>query len=307
MARRLLLALLATALLLVAWRAAPASEERTLEWQGLERTYRVHLPPRGGAGLPLVFAFHGGGGNPLQAERYFRFDALADREGFVVVYPGGVDGHWNDGRDAGLTPSGVDDVGFVRAVLEEVATRHGVDRGRVFATGISNGGIFSHRLAAEASDVFLAVGPVVAGVAEPLAGGFHPSHPISLVAIQGTEDPMVPYRGGPITAPGRRDRGRVLGLDASVALYLERDGIAGAPQVTRLPDADPEDGTTTTVDDYPTGAAGTRVRVYRVEGGGHTLPGRRGYLPQRVIGRTSRDFDGAEALWSFFATCPPRP
>lgn len=287
-------------------RATPGTEVRTLSFGGRERSYRVHAPSGTSGPRPVLFVFHGGGGKAVQVERYTRFSALADREGFLAVYPESSNGNWNDGREADLVPTDVDDVGFVRAVLEQVAAAHPVDRARVYATGISNGAIMSHLLAADASDAFVAVGPVVGGMAEPLGKRFHPTRPVSLVVIQGDQDPLVPIGGGPVVAPGRKYRGRVLSLDQAVARYLDRNGIQGTPEVTDLADKDSQDGTATRVTDYPAGEQGARVRVYRVAGGGHTLPGRPNYLPEALIGKTSQDFDGAEALWAFFASCPPR-
>src|SRR5689334_9824348 len=105
--------------------AAQTSQERTMEFAGLQRTYRVHVPPGydGSKPAPLVLGFHGGGGTSQSAERTLGFDALSDRHGFIAVYPQGLESHWNDGRVGARFPNTNknDDVGFVRALVEEVA------------------------------------------------------------------------------------------------------------------------------------------------------------------------------------------
>ncbi len=131
----------------------------TITVDNLERTYRVVVPPRATKPLPLVLVLHGGGfgvTGSLHVIGYTQFTRVALREEFIVVYPMGVDGNWNDGRDASAISTqqkNIDDVKFIRAVVDEVAMNHPVDRSRIFSTGISNGAFMSNRLAADASDL----------------------------------------------------------------------------------------------------------------------------------------------------------
>jgi len=273
-----------------------------------EREYIVQAPTTLKGPLPVVFFFHGGGGRgENMAVRGFR--EMVARENFLAVYPTGWKNNWNDGRNAARIASqqeGVDDVKFVRAIVEDLAKRHKIDRGRIFASGVSNGGIFSHYLAAHAADLFAAVAPVIGGLAEPVAPKFKPSEPISLLVIQGDADPLVPIGGGPIA---RSDRGgRIIATEDMLRLYVKHNGITGKPTEETLPDKDPNDGCRTIIRRYPTGIGGVKVEYWLIQGGGHTMPGRPApfALKEALVGKTSRDFDGLEVIWKFFQSCPAR-
>jgi polyhydroxybutyrate depolymerase len=221
--------------------------EHTLTVDGRERTFITQAPENPRGKLPVVFVFHGGGGrgDGLAARG---FGEMVATENFLAVYPTGWKNNWNDGRQApriAAQVENVDDVKFVRAMVDDLEKRHSIDRSRVFATGISNGGIFSHCLAAKAADLFAGIAPVVGGLAEPLADGFKPSHPISLLVIQGDADPLVPIGGGAIANDDRG--GRVIAIAETLKKYLAHNGITGDPEIAQLPDTNPNDGTTTEV------------------------------------------------------------
>ncbi len=204
------------------------------------------------------------------------------KEQFLAVYTDRWRGNGNDGRNAPRIASqreGVNDVKFVRAIVEYVATRYDMDRSRIFATGVSNGGIFCHYLAAHAADLVAGIAPVIGGMAELLAANFNPSRSSWLLVIQGDADPLVPINGGPIAGSGRR--GRVISTDEMLKKYLVRNGISGPPQIEQLPDLDPGDGTATEVRRWPPGRSGVHIEYYLVKGGGHTIPGAR--RPQTAL------------------------
>src|SRR5262245_25377092 len=148
--------------------AAGSTQARSLTVDGVQRSYRLHVPSGLDAAraAPLVLVFHGGGGTPEQIERESRFSELADRAGFVVAYPEGHRRSWNDGRGSDAVAAqrdGVDDVAFVRALIDAVSAQRRIDAKRIYATGISNGAMMSHR-------VGLALSPRIAAIA-PVAGG----------------------------------------------------------------------------------------------------------------------------------------
>jgi polyhydroxybutyrate depolymerase len=143
--------------------------------------------------MPVLIALHGGGGKAQQMERNTKFDDLAEKEGFIVIYPESFGGYWNDGRGVEFMRAqkeNINDVKFIKSLVENTAKEHKIDAGRVFATGISNGGFMSHRLANEASDVIAGIAPAVGGLAPAIAEKFKPEFPASILIVQGDADPL---------------------------------------------------------------------------------------------------------------------
>lgn len=281
----------------------------TLNVDGRERVYIVHAPEQYDHPLPVVFLFHGGNGSG-EAMAEIGFREMVSREGFIGVYPTGWHNYWNDGRNSPLFKShqeGVDDVKFVRSIVEDMATRYTVDRSRIFATGGSNGGLFCHYLAAQAADLFAGIAPIIGGLAEPVAESFNPSDPISLMVIQGGADPLLPIDGGALA--GNDQQGRIIPTEEMLELYLASNGISGEPTEELLPDTVPDDGCRTLVRRYPPGNGNVKVEYWLIQGAGHAFPGYRfEYPPEKVavVGRPTRDFDGLEVVWDFFKSCPGR-
>jgi polyhydroxybutyrate depolymerase len=269
----------------------------------LNRDYLVYvphgLPERDGT--PVLFVFHGGGGEAKGTMNLSKFNSIADREKFIVVYPNGVGGNWNDGRATTFSRAhreNVDDLAFFDAMLDKLSSEHPIDGRRVFATGISNGGIFSHYLAANRSQKIAAIAPVVGGIAEPFDQMFKPSAAVSVLIIQGTDDPLVPYAGGKIAGRTAIDRGSVIDTDKAVRLWVQTNGCKDDPVIETLPDRDPNDGCRVKVNRWSDGKGGSEVWLYRVENGGHTWPGGAQYLPRGLIGRVTNDID-SQSIWEF--------
>ncbi|HLA25527.1 MAG TPA: PHB depolymerase family esterase [bacterium] len=287
--------------------AAPSTLAGTVQVGGLQRSYLVHVPGSFPGGRPagLVFVLHGGGGNGKQIERHTGFSALADREGFIAVYPDAVDRNWNDGRAApGITAQqqNVDDVGFFAALITGLTREFAVDPRRVYVTGASNGAFMSQRLAAELSERIAAIAPVIGGMAPQVRDRFAPKVPVSVLLMNGTDDPLVPYRGGAVA----RTRGQTIGVAEIVRLWRTHNRCPEGPETVLLADADPTDGTRVRRTAYARCANRTAVTLYTIEGGGHTWPGGVQYLPRAVIGRTNRDIEATPVIWQFFAG-HPRP
>jgi polyhydroxybutyrate depolymerase len=301
-------ALLLTATLFVLTARAQkggATMTKEIEVGGMKRTYLLHVPaslPKGKK-VPLVLVFHGGGGTAAYTERLTRFSDLADREGFLVVYPEGPGKNWYDGREfkgSLAHETKRDDVAYVAAVLDAVAKEHPVDPKRIYATGISNGGIFSHYLAAHLSGRIAAIAPVVGGMPDPFHKKFKPEKPVSVFIIQGTKDPLVPYDGGDIA----QKRGKVLATDEAVKMWVKHNGCEAKPTTGELDDKDPRDGCRVKWATWGKGKDGTEVTLYTIEGGGHTWPDGPQYYPEAVIGKVCRDFNGTAAIWEFFKKHP---
>lgn len=301
---------------------------RVPDWP--DREYLLHLPPSydGRGALPVVLAFHGGGGKKEGVNRSSCpegeedapgcLDAVADREGFIVVYPDGVDARgikgrsWNagGGEDGWRCVGGVaceegsDDVAYVDALLTELERALWVDEDRLYATGISNGAAMSHRLACERAEVFAAIAPV-AGANQALAvPGCEPSRPVPVLHVHGTEDPCWGWDGS-ITEPLCADAGEGAFMDVETSMegWRERNGCAGASEAAR---ADQADDGTTVVEVRGEGCAADTV-LLRVEGGGHTWPDGWQYLGESRIGRVSHELSGSEEIWSFFQAHPRSP
>ncbi|HLQ47261.1 MAG TPA: PHB depolymerase family esterase [Planctomycetaceae bacterium] len=282
---------------------------RTIKVGDLSRTFYLHVPPKlpRDKAVPLVLMFHGGGGTPAFAEGESKFSELADREGFLVAYPEGIGKSWNDGRN-NLTivaqRDNIDDLGFVAALIDDVAKEHKVDAKRVFSTGISNGAIFSHHLAANLSSRIAAIAPVVGGLAETSRDKFQPEKPVAVLILQGTDDPLVPYNGGDIALPGGAKRAGIVATDETVKKWVEHNGCQREAVQEELADKAPNDGCRVKKFTYAKGKDGTEVVLFRIEGGGHTWPNGVQYLPERLIGKVCRDINGTEVIWEFFKAHP---
>jgi len=277
----------------------------TLRHDGHQREFLWMVPATARGKVPLVILLHGGRGRARQITRYTRFDSVARQNGFALLVPQGLNRHWNDGRRHNNAVR-TDDVGFLRKAATDLARRTGrIDLSRVFVTGISNGGFMSLRMACDASDFVAGIAAVTAQFTSQLAARCRPARPIPVLIMNGTADPLVPYTGG-IVAARWGNRGTVQHTDQTVAFWRRHNQCAGAGRLVRLPDRTPGDGVTIERRRWGSCATGAPVVLYRLIGGGHTWPGKRPYLPARIIGRTGQDIDGSAHIWRWFASLKPR-
>lgn len=276
----------------------------TITHDGKERVYFLHIPPAYNRSTvtPLIIALHGGGGTGRKMNINLTDGLLneeADNEGFIVVYPEGVGRRWNDGRNPDVWRSSrEDDVGFISVLIDHLSRIFNIDPNRVYAAGISNGGMMSFRLAIELSDKIAAIATVTACLPEELSGS-SPSCPVSVMIINGTDDPLMPFNGGKIKV-GLRSYGKVISTQDTVAFWVEHNKCIPAPETSLVEDTDPDDRTRVKVDMYQNGLHHTEVVLYTVQGGGHTWPGGKQYLRERFIGRTCRDIDASKVIIEFF-------
>lgn len=267
---------------------------KTVVVAGVTRSWLLHVPPSYSvkAPAPVVLLLHGGGGRAAGIERHTGgFSALADRHGFIAVYPDSRRGHWDDGRETVTDPT--DDVAFIDALLDALAAEYRVDARRTYAAGISNGGMMSMRLACELSGRFAAIATVGANMPAALAASCRPARAVPVVMFSGTADPLMPYAGGRVAG---RVGGTVLSAPETAAFWARHNSGAATSLTRALVDADPGDGTTTELLELS-----GDVALYRINDGGHTWPGGTQYLPARFIGQVSKDFSANEAIHAFFA------
>lgn len=202
----------------------PGSTTIELEHGGTQRDYVQHVPTGydGTQRLPLVVDIHGYTSWAAQQLERDKWDAMADKEKFVVVAPDGIDKSWNAGNCCGSSKA--DDVGFIRALVERASSELCIDPKRVYATGHSNGGMMAFRLGCEAADVFAAIAPVC-GTTMPAT--CKPSRPISVAAIRALEDATVRYDGGGFVSSAKADLDEWLGFDecADTPVVPSHDGV----------------------------------------------------------------------------------
>jgi polyhydroxybutyrate depolymerase len=281
-----------------------ATISHSLVHDGIVRSYDLFVPEYAGSQpLPVVFVFHGGYSTPAEAEKVTRMHELAAQVGVIVAFPAaaGEDRHWNDGR--GYTAGGPDDISFVDAVIEDIAAMYPVDRQRLFATGLSNGGMFTLRLACERADTFRAFAPVIANFPVEYVDLCAPARAVPIAFIHGTSDTLKPFAGGPITegkGESTTDRGEVISAPATVAFWAEANGCWPEPEDEMLPDVARRDGTRVERLTFLDCQFGADVVHYQVIGGGHTWPGSTPLLPSSRFGRVSRDIDATSEIWGFF-------
>ena len=284
-----------------------------LEHDGGPRWFRVYVPRELRSPAPVVVLLHGG----TQSMRaIFRpnsggtrgWTEVADDEGFLLVVPNGVDAttgdpsgddqNWNDCRgDATMSETGADDVGFIAALLDWVEVRYDVDPDRVYATGSSNGGQMSFRLALELRHRFAAIATFIANwAAVPECS--EPWGPVPVQMVNGTADAYQRWDGGGV--PG--DRGTVVSVAETLALWLDINEAGAEPVEDRpLPDRDPTDGSTLHLQRFE-GAA--EVVLVTVDGGGHTMPSIAHPVSAWIrvllnLGSQNRDVEGSRLAWEF--------
>jgi polyhydroxybutyrate depolymerase len=274
---------------------------------GIQRTYNVHIGNSYDKTrpTPLLIVLHGGGGNGQGMIKLTGFNAIADENDFIVVYPDGFEKHWNDGRGIQweAQTENVDDVGFISALINHLSDELNIDTKRVYVTGISNGGMMSHRLGCELSQQIAAIAPVASNIPVNMASVWAPSRPLPVLIMNGTNDPLERWEGGEIRF-GRNTFGLVLSVADTVKFWVDKDQCSPSPTITQLPDKDPSDGTIVRTETYQGCKDSAEVVLYAIEGGGHTWPGGLQYLPEWVIGKTCRDFDASEVIWQFFSEHP---
>ncbi len=262
---------------------------------GLERNIHVFIPPgyaADSAPVPLLLALHGAGGSGQGIASFSGFNELATEAGFIVVYPDGYNGAWNDARpDARVLR--VDDVRFLSLTIDFLVERLNIDTDRIYAAGYSMGGMMAFRLGCQLRDKIAAVASVASTFPAYQLDSCLFAAPVPVLVVQGTEDSVIPVEGYRDQFGNRL----MMSADETMRYWSETNGCQTGVRLQFLPDADAEDGTRVRRESYDGCAASTEL--LRVQGGGHTWPGH----PIETtfeLGVTSMDIDASAEVWRFF-------
>ena len=298
-----------------------------IEVGGLKRTYLTYVPRGLPQGAPLVLVMHGSGEHAAEIRigTGYGFERLADEHGFAVVYPNAYTFDWNDCSKVGdfsVNGAEVDDVGFLNVLVDKLMAEISVDRGRVFATGVSAGGFMSIRLALEAPSRFRAVAAVAANVPTPENFKCTPAgQGTSVMIMNGTDDPLVPFAGGEVNLLGLFYKGgNVRSSRESGQYFADRNQLTGTPDTKSTAVADGVSveqvlwhkaaknmaANSTAANNTDANDSGTRaeVELVAIHGGGHGLPQAYWRRP-RLLGPSPMAPDGPAVIWAFFARQRP--
>lgn len=314
--------LLASALLAIAGAAqaelAPGDHRFTIEAGGRERSYIVHVPKSARAAPALILNFHGGGGEAMAHQKYVRMDALAEREGFIAVYPFGSGRlkekllTWNAGTCCGSAArENVDDVGFVAALLDDLAARMSYDRARVYATGHSNGAMMAYRLGAELSGRIAAIAPVAGamvlenpfGTEADRAAPRARQRAMPVLRIHSVDDPRALYAGG-LGPPFPFTNSRVMHapVEETLARWARFDGCDAVPARAERREWRAADATHTALRLVYSGCRdGVEVVLWKLVGPGHVWPGGTPRHMTRLLGPSTAVINANAEMWRFFS------
>jgi polyhydroxybutyrate depolymerase len=252
-----------------------------MEFGGVQYGYIVHLPPSydGTKRTPLVLNWHGYTSNAAQQQAFSVMDPVSDEDGFIVVYPNSPDNSWNAGTCCAFNAPNRDDIGFARALVDQISSQACVDSKRIYTTGMSNGAFMSYRLACEAADLFAASAPVAGKIGVP---GCAPTRPVPLTAFHGTADGLVAYDTGALSADN-------MSVPDTVKHFADLDGCKKGP------DQSYQNGTVT-CQKWSECDGNVSVELCTAEGEGHCWPGQ----PGCPFGAATTDVDASRRIADFF-------
>ena len=287
-----------------------AARADSLVVNGTTRTFMAQVPDKRPA--PLVIVLHGKTQRGADMVTRTSWPLIARRDDFTVVFPDGLNQAWADSRPderraANPPPKGTDDVGFITQLIGKFVADGIADPKRVYVTGISNGGAMAMTLACERAELFAAAASVVMNLTAESAKACKPSRPIPMLLMNGTVDPLIPYDGGRGTSYFAADG--FWSTTQTLQFWRRLDGCEGKDAATTdLADRNPADQSTVTRIESSC-PQGRDVVLYRVNGGGHRMPGNfpdANYpkLAAALLGPQNGDIDGADTIWAFFARFP---
>ena len=299
-----------TIIILISFLSGCIQKRQVITHDGLQRSYILHLPSsyNPNDSYPLVLVFHGGGGNAENIQETTNFSQKADDENFIVVYPDGTGKlkrrllTWNCGFCCGYAlENNIDDIGFIRELIEHLQEKYQINPNMIYATGLSNGGIMSYYLGAELSDIFAAIAPVAAQIGgqatlqEKLWRIPEPNYPVSVIAFNGMNDSRVPYDGGQ-------------SIDNDTAVYSwmsTNESIqfwVNQNQCHSIPQRNISSSGNIIIDTYSSGKNNTEVQLVTIVNGTHCWPG--GQKGWKNGAEPTKEISATDIIWDFFENHP---
>ena len=265
---------------------AQQTESHNIVHDGLDREYHIYIPVSydGATSVPLLFVFHGYGGNARDLMRWGDMRSVADTAGFILIVPQGYKDHrgsphWNVG--SWTIGSTVDDIGFIEKIINRTSDEFNLDLHRVYSYGHSNGGYFSFELACQLGNKIAAIGSIGGTMSTESYDSCEPSHNTSVITVHGTSDPIVYYTGGrPYNSKAQVE---------TLRYWVDFNNTNISPEIIEVPDSDKNDGSQVELYKYDGGTNGTSVHHFKVINGGHSWPGRYGNM----------DIIATSEIWKF--------
>lgn len=289
--------------LIQTWWAVMEHSSHRLVLNGVERGYELTLPKQAKAGpVPLVIFLHGTSMTAKIAKYRFGLDAVAEREGFAAAYPDGIDKHWNVlppavARDSPQAAAAVADMDFILALVDELVRKGAVDKRRVYLAGLSGGGRMTFLMACTHPEEFAAVAPLLAAMPRMVSKYCKTVGPLPVLMMDSTDDLRVDLHGTTTGNPSRV----YFSLKDSVGFWRRMNKCSDVMTKKTYPHLRPDDPTSLTSETYEC-QAGTKVKLYLTEGGGHQTPTLTGDdLWTPMLGPRNHDVEAAEEVWKFFA------
>ncbi len=268
------------------------AQTKFIKHNDTNRRYIVYTPKQYDEAkeYPVVFNFHGGGMTQAEQMLYTQFNKTADKHGFIVVYPRGIKEDWNVGYGQSYQ-NGVDDIGFVDALLTQLEKDYKVNKKKVFATGLSRGGFLCQRIAAELPHRFSAVASVGALLPDSVAHYHKKEGNVSVLLVMGKADQVVNYEGKPGAYASA--------IDSHTYWKMGQTSEEISTKIDKIP------SDSTSVEILESKIGSRTVSLISIENGGHTWPGADDFNLGLPIGLTSKEIDINEYIWGFFNKARP--
>ncbi|MBA4029414.1 MAG: polyhydroxybutyrate depolymerase [Planctomyces sp.] len=279
----------------------PGDHTRTLMMGDQKRTFVVHVPPHHDSGKPspIVLALHGAAMDAAMMAGFSGLNRKSDEAGFIVVYPNGLGvgpfRKWNAGGFSGKLAEGkADDVAFIDKLLDDIASLVKVDEQRVYACGMSNGGMMCYRLASELSDRIASIAPVAGTI---VIEESRPKRPVPVIHFHGSKDNIVPFEIPKGTSPSFI---KLQSVEDSIQTWVKLNDCDETPTTDTI--SKDGDEMKVTRKSYRGGKEGSEVVLIVIEEGGHTWPGQTPSVG--FIGKSVKTVSANDLIWEFFQKHP---